>query len=303
MSSNEKIAHESAGRPAHLDPAWRYVPLNEDRKPIMKVEDDPRFWEGAEADWESFQDWVEAEGTIGILPEKSGLVILDCDARREFDVDGNSAKLAVRHGIDDLKRVAAEHGENVVPTFTVKTKSGGFHLYDRQNPQLPVTSKGHRDGWRVDVKASRNSYAVSPPSVGYTVVRDLEAAVLPLWLASWICTVNQSTLPTGGARMAERMERARHAKIDVLAHGSGSSMFEMWCLALLGVVEDAARHGGWNNAIYTTAREFFDVGIDEEHVLDMIMHATPPWDDKGADMIARTVSSAWRGHLDKTGRD
>ncbi len=302
MSFSEgTVARTLPQRPVHLDPSWRYMPLNDERKPVVSEEADPRFWAGAEADWEAFLEWTEDGNAIGILPERSDLVILDCDCRREFVIDGSRASTVLHHGIEDLKKVAAEHGEIIPATFAVSTKSGGFHLYYRQNPLLTVTSKGHREGWRIDVKASRNVYAVAPPTTGYTVVRDAPVAVLPLWLASWIRTVNQSTRPVGDSVVTERLEAARNWKIDIQELGSGSSLFDLWCRAMLGAVEASNRHGGWNNAIYRVAREFFDVGLPQEAALAMIVQAARPYDETQRRMVERTVESAWRGHRDKTG--
>lgn len=300
MSINsETVAQHTNRRPEHLDPAWRYTPLNADRQPVASIRQDPRFWEGVEADWNGFTTWAADGNAIGILPERSGLVIIDCDNRKTWNIVDGTARLQADHGITDLERFAHEQNETITPTFTVATKSGGYHLYYRQNPLLPVKSKGHREGWCIDVKASRNVYAVAPPTHGYTVVRDYPAAELPLWLASHIATLNSTTRPRGDSIITQRFAEAGNWKLDIQVNGSGSSMFEAWCTAMLGAVETAAEHGGWNNAVYRVAREFFDVGISEADALDMIMAATPPWDAKGRATLARTVSSAWRGHLDK----
>lgn len=300
MSINSHtVAQHLNARPEHLDPAWRYTPLNEDRQPVSSIRNDPRFWEGVEADWDGFTSWAADGNAIGILPERSGLVIIDCDHHKNWDIVDGTARLVAEHGINDLTRIAHEQNETIPATFTVSTKSGGYHLYYRQNPLLAVTSKGHREGWLIDIKASKNTYAVAPPTEGYQVVRDFPVAELPLWLASWIATLNRNTKPVGDSAVTQKFADAKAWKIDIQELGSGSSLFDAWCTAMLGAVITAAEHGGWNNAVYRVAREFFDVGISEADALAMIMTATPPWDAKGSETLARTVASAWRGHREK----
>lgn len=302
MSDSTSVAPGRLVCPAHLDPQWRYLPLNGDRLPIagFTVRDKPEYWNGLEPNWPEIRDWVRCGGAMAILPERSGLVIIDCDTASGWAVEGGTARRVNHHGITDLTRVAVELGQEIPPTFTVGSKSGGYHLIYRQNPAVPVTSKGHRDGWRIDVKASRNTYAVTYPTPGYTVLRDLPTAVLPEWLAVWIRDVNRLTPPTGGERIKRVLDHAAAWKTDVLVNGTSSGMFDAWCQALLAVVEASNEHGGWNNTIYWVSREFFDVGVEEWAVLRMLLKAAKPVDEREAMNVERTVSSAWRGHSDKT---
>jgi hypothetical protein len=215
-------------------------------------------------------------------------------------------RFRIRHGIDDLKRVAADHGESIPATFCVRTKNDGYHLYYRQNPQLPVTSKGHREGWRVDVKASRNAYAVAPPSAGYEVVRDLEAAVLPLWLASWVNTVNKELKPVGGDAMRQRVQQTlimKDAMMDV-PEGDGTTLLDQygkWCNALLNVVAASNVHGNWNNTIFQTAHEFFQTGRTIDEVAPLILEAAAPRNETERRNAERTIQSAWKDYANGRG--
>lgn len=284
--------------PRHLDPGWRFLPLNENAKPPKgcTLNERPDYWQGVQGDWAGFGGWVERGNTVGLLPERSGLVVLDCDTRVTWGVDADGVgSQVVHHGIDDLKRVAAEHGEAVEPTFCVQTKSGGLHLYYRQNPRLRVRSHGHRDGWLIDVKASANVFVVAPPSRGYQVVRDLEAAEMPEWLAQWVNDLGRRTLPLGG----ERMTRLREAiKRDQPLAWSEGSVFTRWVGWVLDAIRIADAEGGWNNEIYLACRTLFDVGLTVDDVRDLVMRAAAPRSGADERMATDTITSAWRGHLD-----
>src|SRR5690349_21117059 len=98
MSINEQtVSHTTNQRPSHLDPAWRYTTLNEERQPVVSIRQDPRFWEGVEADWDGFTSWAADRNAIGILPERSGLVILDCDSHKTWNVVGGTARMVADH--------------------------------------------------------------------------------------------------------------------------------------------------------------------------------------------------------------
>ena len=62
-------------------------------------------------------------------------------------VTKNSAVFTEEHGIDRLNRVAAGRGKELPPTYTVRSPSGGLHLYYGQNEHCLVRSHGHRPGW------------------------------------------------------------------------------------------------------------------------------------------------------------
>lgn len=304
MTDDHRIAQGDPS-PENIDFSWRYLALTGDRVPIkgMTAQNAPGYWDGLDPDWGQITDWVKNGNSVGILPERSGLVILDCDSRKEWKVEGSSATIVRGHGIDDLKRVAQETGQDVPATFTVRTKSDGFHLYYRQNQVCPVQSRGHRDRWRIDVKASRNTYAVAPPTPGYSVVRDLPVAELPLWLAHWIQGLYKTVPPLGGENQRRRMEAATALKYRILLGGTvqDGDLFGHWCQAMLNVIVASNQYGGWNNAVYLTAHEFFDVGLSVTDVMPMILEAAAPYNEREERTVRSTVESAWRKHTDLGG--
>lgn len=134
------------------------------------------YWAGAVASWAELLACVGGGRDVAVLPAASGLLVLDCDVKwyhadTAFVVSERTARLAPavqRHGIDDLGRVVRElgHSPAELATYTVRTKSGGYHLYYRV-PEAFVGVLGtshHRHEWRVDVIASQHSWVAAPPT-------------------------------------------------------------------------------------------------------------------------------------------
>jgi hypothetical protein len=280
VSPIHNTSHTNEGNvspPVNYEPSWKFFWLRD--HPAFTIKAKPSYWEGATADWADLLDAVDNRKLrVAILPERSGLVILDCDVSGELTlVTKSSAVFTEEHGIDHLNRVAAGRGKELPPTYTVRSPSGGLHLYYGQNEHCPVRSHGHRPGWLIDVKASPNTYAVAPPTPGYEVIRDLPVAVLPYWLARHIRGLS--------LRMGSCHPRGRSA--GPLTDGMREG--------ILRYVAQCAVSGGWNNAVYWAACRFIeaDMGLDE--MTELILGAAPPWDEAGARRVRRTIESAWEG--------
>ena len=290
-------------KPTHLDPAWRYLPLTADRTPIRGYTKDshPDYWQGITGTWEELLAWTAQGGAMGLLARESGLVVLDCDNKVVMRANGNTATMGYEHGITHLTRVCHELGHDVPPTYAVKTKSGGYHLYYRQHPDWQVRSQGHREDWHVDVKASASVFVVAPPSRSYEVVRDLPVAEMPEWLARYLMRLRSHTQPVGGERARELMREIRDARESGVDLQRGATLHDQW----LGWTLDLVRHSqkAWNNRIYVTARQLFDVGYSQEEAEDMLLVAAEPWNRREQHNVRRTVASAWNGHLTKTYED
>lgn len=291
-------------KPANIHESWRYLPLTADRTPLKNYRRDshPEYWAGISGTWDDLVEWTTDGKAMGLLTHESNLVVIDCDQKTTFDVSGNSARPVQHHGIDDLKRVAAELGETITPTFTVHSKSGGYHLYYRANDDWPVRSRGHRDGWIIDVKASPRTFVVTVPTAGYTVVRDLPVATIPEWLARFTFQLKARTEPLGGRVVREKMMEIREIRDN--PNGtmtSGGELYERWKTLTLELVTESSDHGGWNDRIYVTARQFFDVGIDADEAAELIAEAAKPWNQRELHNVQRTVASAWDGHVRDSG--
>jgi Bifunctional DNA primase/polymerase, N-terminal len=260
-------------------------------------------WAGVELDAAGLAGVTAAGWDVGVLAAASGLVIIDCDVKH---VDGNGwtvtggvavrEQAVVKRGIDDLRREVEALGHTMaeLATYTVRTKSGGYHLYYRTNPEFPLTSRHHRQDWRVDVIASPNSWVAAPPTEGYQVVRDDAVADLPDWLAVFLYGVNTSLAPLG-AREAV-VARAVGSGPDGGPARPGESLLARHRRMLLEEVALANLAGGWNNAIYRVTHALIEVGYDERDVRDAVMGAAAPVDAGEERKADATIASALRGH-------
>jgi hypothetical protein len=260
-------------QPVNWDEAWRFFPVR--NIPLRKASEFPEYWQGATATWAELGSAVSSGLRVALLVERSGLVVLDCDVRFDPPSSGNfTFRQALRYGADDLVRLCREREKELPGTFTVSTPSGGQHLYFRQNPYCPVTSRGHHDGWLIDVKASRNSYVITPPTGGYTVIQDCPAAILPYWLARHIRRMGSSAPCQPGVTGSPLTGNARDG--------------------LLRFVAESNMNGSWNNSIYWAAHRLIEAGEELAGTTAALLEAAAPWDEREADKARKTIESAWR---------
>jgi hypothetical protein len=122
--------------------------------------------------------WARRPFNIGIACGPSGLVVLDLDVSK-----GPGHPQA--SGVTSLARLCDQAGQPYpLPTFTVATPSGGYHLYFTAAGQA-VTNSASRLGPRIDVRAN-GGYVVGPGSTiggrAYAVRNDALLATLPRWI-------------------------------------------------------------------------------------------------------------------------
>jgi len=139
---------------------------------VFKVDDQkrPRTARGfkdANLDAEQFNSGDRIAISTGAV---SGLVVVDLDEKND------------KHGIEEFKKLMGGHPEII--TRTVKTPTGGAHLYFKHSGNLKTRIDHPSPG--IDFKAD-GGYIVAPPSImkdgtSYTVVTDCEPAELPDWL-------------------------------------------------------------------------------------------------------------------------
>lgn len=253
-----------------------YIPLK-DRLPLpgCTLNDAPWYWRGALSDGQGdLEDAVSRGYGVGVLPERSGLVVIDCDVRLVTEETSQSSLVWLRKqtGWDDLKRVATERGERIPKTYAVRTPSGGGHLYFRANPAVTVMSKGHRANWLIDVKASPNTFCVAPPTPGYEVICDALPAALPYWLAchimKWLPASDAPKVVPGPVSDAE---------LGVI----------------LAYVADSNRQGGWNTAIFLATCWLRESGLALDDIIPLVIGAAAPSDDREKGKAMATIRSGW----------
>lgn len=123
-----------------------------------------------------------------------------------FVLDVDQAKNGGTSGFDSLAVREAEYGK-LPDTYTVKTPSGGMHLYFKM-PNAEVKSSAGRIGVGLDIRAG-GGYIIAAGSSGYTVLsgRFGHFAEAPKWLVQMVRGEHApvTSAPAGGGDHCLRM--------------------------------------------------------------------------------------------------
>ncbi len=151
------------------DRGWRIFPL----APGTKIPVPGCHWpEEATRDPVVIARWWETSThpNYGVVTGQiSGIFVVDIDRHGQDD-----AESGVADGLVSLGLLEAEHGE-VPPTLTVRTPSGGVHLYF-QYPEGGVANSVGKIGLSIDVRGD-GGYVVGPGSV----VGSVPYAIIDRW--------------------------------------------------------------------------------------------------------------------------
>ncbi|WP_338677558.1 bifunctional DNA primase/polymerase [Streptomyces sp. SCSIO 30461] len=132
--------------------------------------------------------WSAGAYNLGVATGPSRLVVVDLDVPKdEGDRPPAATSAGVTGGADSLSRLAEEHGKRYPSdTYTVRTVSGGLHLYFTAPTGTALRNTAGRLGWKIDTRAN-GGYVVGAGSTvdgrSYQVVHDALPAPLPSWLA------------------------------------------------------------------------------------------------------------------------
>ncbi|SDD56091.1 bifunctional DNA primase/polymerase [Actinokineospora iranica] len=129
--------------------------------------------------------WSESPSSnIGVACGPSRIYVLDLDTAH-----GEQAPepwTGARHGRDVLAQLAEQAGQPTPATFTVRTPTGGLHLYFRVPADSPLRNTTGRVGWRIDSRG-QGGLVVAPGSLrrngSYTVAHRGPIEPLPAWVA------------------------------------------------------------------------------------------------------------------------
>ena len=164
--------------------SWHVHPITPYRKkpPILDQ------WEArASTNPEQIHDWWrQAPYAIGIATGPSGLIVIDLDAPKPGEpIPEPWAARGITTGAGVLRALARERSTTLTPTYTVRTPSGGWHLYYTTPPGTTLRNTQSTIGWKIDTRA-HGGYVLAPgnplPPHGYELVDDREPAQLPTWL-------------------------------------------------------------------------------------------------------------------------
>ncbi|MFF2651693.1 bifunctional DNA primase/polymerase [Streptomyces sp. NPDC058045] len=126
--------------------------------------------------------WSTAPYNYGIATGPSGLLVVDLDVPKPNGTPPEDAT----DGAGALALLAEEHGAPYPSdTYTVRTPSGGTHLYFTAPADTRLRNTAGTLGSKIDTRA-HGGYIVGPGSTvhgtTYTVTHDVPPAPLPAWL-------------------------------------------------------------------------------------------------------------------------
>jgi hypothetical protein len=186
---------------------------------------------------------------VGLPCGPAGLVVVDLDTPDPADTNDNPPTRWATRGVVDgagvLAALALDADEQIPPTRTVVTPSGGRHLYflaptrlDGTGGQTPVVlrntagDRGRGLGWKVDTRAhggyvvAAGSITTGPRGGRYALTDDRPPVPLPGWLTTRLLPPAPPPAPTGSIRTeAGRAARYIHAAITAeteRVHGAAS---------------------------------------------------------------------------------
>ncbi|MEU0792866.1 bifunctional DNA primase/polymerase [Amycolatopsis sp. NPDC005961] len=169
--------------------------------------------------------WTHAPYGIGVAAGPSGLCVLDLDTLKPGEeIPDRWAAAGVHSGEDVLAVVANEAGRELPgDTLTVRTPSGGLHLYYRVPAGVVLRNtsgeRGNGLGWKVDTRAW-GGYVVGPGTVTdagrYEFVWDGPVAELPAWLVERLTPAPLPAAPVVPIRPAGS-RRSRYLDVAIRA--------------------------------------------------------------------------------------
>lgn len=168
--------------------------------------------------------WSRAPYNVGLATGPSGLCVIDLDTCKPGEtVPADWAQKGVACGEDVLAVVAEQAGQELPgDTLTVRTPSGGLHLYYAApaDAELRKTEgdRGNGLGWKIDTRAW-GGYMVAPGSTidgrAYEVLADREPAPLPDWLVDRLAPAPLPAAPVVPIR--PRAPRSRYLEAAIRA--------------------------------------------------------------------------------------
>ncbi|MGW7239782.1 bifunctional DNA primase/polymerase [Streptomyces sp. NPDC054804] len=198
------------------DRGWAVLPLRPaDKRPALHGEDVcPGIGDcaGGHRKWEERatmdpdrirRAWGDLPFNVGIATGPSRLVVVDLDMpKRKCSTD-------TPNGVTTFTALCERAGHVVPSTRTVRTASGGYHLYFVAPSGVRLGNTAGRLGKRIDTRAW-GGYVVAPGSItstgAYAVVNDVPPVPLPEWLCARL-TVRQSSRALTAAPSAVRASR------------------------------------------------------------------------------------------------
>ena len=215
---NAALVYAMSGKPVFPCRAKDKAPLvNGGFKAATDDTEQLRLW------WSKWPDAL-----IGMPTGKAtGIFVLDVDSDPERGIDGEHS----------LSALVAQYGE-LPETKTIRTRRGGRHLYFLMEPG--IGNSAGKYGIGLDARGE-GGYVIVPPSPGYTLIHDADAAKAPEWLI---------------ALLRNRKYEAPPRQVKELPSNCGGTPYGK--AAIVGLVDHmrVAIDGNWNDTLNAVAFRF-----------------------------------------------
>ncbi|MCX4824400.1 bifunctional DNA primase/polymerase [Streptomyces sp. NBC_01142] len=189
---------------------WHVFPLIPDSKRPAIRSWEPRATTDADR---VTRCWTAGDYNLGIAAGPSGLVVVDLDVpKHDQDVPPAETPSYVADGSDMFAVLAERHGQTLpIQTYSVRTASGGTHLYFAAPADVELRNTAGTLGWKIDTRASGGYVVGAHSSVDgkpYSVVHDVPPVPLPNWLTKLLVP---APLPPRGPVAVALIAKDRHS--------------------------------------------------------------------------------------------
>jgi P4 family phage/plasmid primase-like protien len=218
----------------YIEQGWPVFPCRErDKRPAVSG-----GFKAASLEPAMLAEWAgrNAHYNVGLpTGAASGVVIL------EFDFG--------KGGEDSLAKFREIYGEEFLDTYTVRSGSGGLHLYYRV-PDWSFTNKAGLAGFKGVDTRGEGGYVVAPPSIHpngnpYTVEKEINPAKCPEWLRSLM----------DGPFVTTKADAA-----PAVASGTKGKLSKRTIDFLLGNIPENT----FNSRLFLAAKDFQEQGYSKE---------------------------------------
>ena len=187
---------------------WCLFPQDRNKKPCIK-----EMLNQASSDSEQIRKWAKQfpKANFAVATgEKSGILVLDVDVK------------SGQHGKPSLVLLQREHGK--LETFTVRTGSGGGHLYFKYptgNGRIPCRALQGYSGIEIKADGGSTTLAGSLYADGreYVLTKDTDLAPCPKWLLDSVKSPIKSLIVSSNDKnISEKIEKGeRNNRLASLA--------------------------------------------------------------------------------------
>ena len=189
----------------------------------------------------------QPEANYGVACGPSNLIVIDLDIAKDPQ---ELAEGGPREGWTVLRELAEAHGGELPRTFTVRTPSGGRHLYFRPPVEGPAPRNTvRRLGPLIDTRGV-GGYVVAPGSrvdgVQYRVIEQAPIAVLPEWISTLLRPMEERPVAGEPFSLATALGPVRSRLGGAYAHSALEREGARVAAARVGTRNDTLNRAAYN---------------------------------------------------------